>query len=79
MSANSAGRLIAPCYNCTDREMGCHSKCEKYKEYLVQNEARREARQKTREDNGYFSEAKARNYFYRARKYSKTKGWGGKE
>lgn len=79
MSTTDSGRLIPPCYNCTDREMGCHSKCEKYKGYSVQNEALREARQKTREDNGYFSEAKERNYFHRVRKYSKKKGWGGKE
>ena len=22
-----------PCYNCTDREPGCHSVCEKYRDY----------------------------------------------
>lgn len=24
----------APCYQCEDRHMGCHSQCEKYKEYV---------------------------------------------
>jgi hypothetical protein len=23
----------SPCKNCTDREVGCHSKCERYAEY----------------------------------------------
>ena len=22
-----------PCYNCTERRVGCHSKCDKYKEF----------------------------------------------
>ena len=25
--------MTAPCLDCPDREMGCHSKCEKYQKY----------------------------------------------
>ena len=25
--------IINPCYKCEDREVGCHSNCEKYKEF----------------------------------------------
>ena len=25
--------IINPCYKCEDREVGCHSKCEKYQEF----------------------------------------------
>lgn len=26
-------KLQAPCYKCVDREVNCHSKCDKYAEY----------------------------------------------
>lgn len=68
-----------PCYKCTDRELGCHSRCNKYKDFLVQNEARREAERAARKDVEYFAETKARSYFYKVRKYSERKGWGGKK
>ena len=28
-----------PCYNCPDREMGCHGRCERYKEYRAEVDA----------------------------------------
>lgn len=35
----------APCMNCTERCMGCHSKCERYTEYsLLVNMERQERR-----------------------------------
>lgn len=35
----------APCMNCTERYMGCHSKCERYTEYsLLVNMERQERR-----------------------------------
>ena len=27
------GNVNCPCQGCKDREVGCHGKCEKYKEY----------------------------------------------
>lgn len=32
--------MKSPCYNCPDRHQGCHSECEKYKEYRAKNEER---------------------------------------
>ena len=31
--------MKAPCYECKDRTVGCHSNCERYKEYADTNEA----------------------------------------
>ena len=28
-------RLHSPCKDCTDRAVGCHGKCDKYKDYRV--------------------------------------------
>ena len=30
-----------PCYNCSDREIGCHSRCWKYQTAYAENEARK--------------------------------------
>ena len=30
------------CYQCKDRQLGCHSKCEKYKEYKETRDKERE-------------------------------------
>lgn len=35
--------MKVPCKNCNDRHIGCHSKCEAYKEYTVQVKAVNEA------------------------------------
>lgn len=32
-----------PCYNCSDREVGCHSRCEKYQTAHAEHEARKAA------------------------------------
>lgn len=37
-----------PCKDCTDREIGCHSSCEKYKGFLVKLE---KARKNYRHEN----------------------------
>jgi hypothetical protein len=26
-------RVLSPCYKCSDRSVGCHSVCERYKQY----------------------------------------------
>lgn len=31
--------LVAPCKDCRDRELGCHSKCIKYMEFKKQQDA----------------------------------------
>lgn len=32
------GRKINPCKDCTERKQGCHSQCEKYKEWKTAHE-----------------------------------------
>jgi hypothetical protein len=36
-------RPASPCYQCPDREVGCHSVCEKYKTYEKENMEYRQA------------------------------------
>lgn len=39
---NGVHVMTAPCKNCTDRQMGCHGQCERYKAYReVMDEAGR--------------------------------------
>lgn len=37
-------RYKSPCQFCEDREVGCHSKCEKYADFLEEVAKQREAR-----------------------------------
>ena len=41
--------MKVPCYKCEDRELHCHSTCEKYLEYSKQKEEDREMRRKETE------------------------------
>ena len=41
-------RLQAPCKDCINRELGCHSKCEKYQEYCRLNSEQKEELYKER-------------------------------
>ena len=36
--------MTAPCKDCSDRHTGCHSECEKYKEFDKVNKERRKAK-----------------------------------
>lgn len=38
--------MIAPCKNCTDRVVGCHSTCEKYLAFQKERELVREKKYK---------------------------------
>ena len=46
--------MQAPCKDCTDRQLGCHSVCEKYKEYAKHNEERRKLREKYNLENNLY-------------------------
>lgn len=48
--------MVAPCKNCKDRYVGCHSKCEKYKEYAAECEVIREKRRKESDERMFFGE-----------------------
>ena len=43
------GIKSAPCKDCPDRELGCHGKCKKYKEYQEANKKFREEQHKENE------------------------------
>lgn len=51
-----------PCRNCKDRVLGCHSTCERYKEFAEINEQRKEEIRKDKEVNNVikgYNKAKA--------------------
>lgn len=64
----------APCYKCPDRQVGCHSECEKYRAYVKANEARRDADKASRQAREYFAEAKQKNYFYSVKHHPRRGG-----
>ena len=43
----------APCQGCTDRALGCHSTCEKYKEFRAKQEVIYKARKERNDINNY--------------------------
>jgi hypothetical protein len=45
-----------PCYKCTDRQVGCHSKCEKYKKWKKESNKKRDAKFIDREYESYISD-----------------------
>lgn len=52
----------APCLNCKDRVLGCHSTCERYKEFTEINERRKGEIRKDKEVNNIingYNKAKA--------------------
>ena len=54
----------APCINCCDREVGCHSKCEKYKKFRSdldeKNRINKERKDKQSATMEYIIESKRR-------------------
>lgn len=50
--------MIAPCYGCKDREIGCHGKCGPYQAYQAENELKKK---KKREDYPVWIDWKKRN------------------
>lgn len=45
--------MNAPCKDCKDRKLGCHSTCEKYKKFDEENRKRREEEFKNRHNKKY--------------------------
>lgn len=43
----------APCKGCTDRKIGCHSKCTKYMKFKVANEVEKRRIEKIRKENDW--------------------------
>lgn len=59
--------MNVPCYQCDEREVGCHSECGKYKEYIAENEQRKEEHRKNYAVNDVL-------YAYKKDKYSRLTG-----
>ena len=60
-----------PCKECVDRHCGCHSECDKYKEYNESRKAELEERKKAREIDRGIAEHFMK--FDRRVKHNKTK------
>ena len=54
-------KTSCPCWNCGDREVGCHGGCEKYRKYRAAVLRGKKAAMKMVEVNDY----EARNSFFR--------------
>ena len=50
-----------PCYKCKDRNVGCHSNCEKYQKWKKKSNKARDNRKKNREYEAYLSDLKEKN------------------
>lgn len=55
--------ITAPCKDCLDRCVGCHSKCEKYIEYDIQNKKRREAEAKRKAAEREYDAAQWKRFY----------------
>jgi hypothetical protein len=68
------GNMKAPCQDCTDREVGCHSSCDKYKAFKQKCDELRELRNRKKQEEYAFDHSR----FARACKIKqkqKTKYW----
>ena len=65
-----------PCFNCPDRHVGCHGKCEKYQtwnaDHIERNRAIRSERERENMYRGYCVETTQRNR--RSREHGTSKG-----
>lgn len=58
---------IAPCKDCPDREVGCHSKCARYLSWKEQNEAAKRAKALEYDADSYMFESIKRSLKRRGR------------
>jgi hypothetical protein len=68
-------RHIFPCLNCTSRRIGCHAKCEAYKNAAAANEA---ANERERKENTFIT-GKEPMYVTKKRTTMRNKGYAGRE
>ena len=65
-----------PCFNCPDRSIGCHGKCEKYQTWnaahIELNRQKRSAQERENMYRGYCVETAQRNR--RSREHGTSKG-----
>jgi hypothetical protein len=55
----------SPCWNCTNRKLGCQMKCEKYITFKVKQEEIKKRRQEVNMVEGYFRKSIYRSLTYR--------------
>ncbi|WP_455256740.1 hypothetical protein [Peptoniphilus asaccharolyticus] len=55
--------MIAPCKNCEEREVGCHSNCKRYIEYDKTMDHIRDSRKKLVELEGYITTETTKNTY----------------
>ena len=60
--------LEVPCFQCKDRHMGCHGKCEKYAAFVKKNRKQKEEMFKEKEITGALNE-NVRKWAKRSKKY----------
>ena len=74
MAWNKAPMNGCPCAGCDDREIGCHAKCERYKDWRRVMDERREEEHRRQESKGTLSEHAIRQMWRKARwGYSQTR------
>ena len=66
-------RCTPPCKDCTDREIGCHSNCEKYIEWKNEHNRKREVLRKDEDIKDFIEDLKYRRYEKYLNKKSKYK------
>lgn len=54
--------MKVPCKGCTDRQPGCHDKCDKYKAFNDEREAIRNKRHVNVESRAYACDGSVRNW-----------------
>lgn len=57
----------APCKNCEDRQLGCHSQCERYKKFKEESQAEKEniEKQKRLDGGAYWTSICRKPKYYR--------------
>lgn len=69
--SSSTHGMKGPCLGCTDRHLGCHSECERYKQYQRNLE---EAKQKEQQQKDYRNQYFDARYGYRRKFRYKKRG-----
>lgn len=59
--------MTVPCYQCQERQIGCHAKCERYAEYRAKVDALNAKARRERPANGFTADHEIRNIKFRKR------------
>lgn len=56
--------MVCPCKDCNKREIGCHSKCEGYLEFVKWNDERKKAERETQKYYNMFRSRKSKRTYF---------------